>query len=122
MPLCCCSLLCIFSLPCLLLGCAQVQHLVRQLTEQVVDLPLLQGELLRMRTEVMTAEERVRTASEAVEALQNEQGREAKWGRMYERSLAEQSCLTDRVAELMSRPRGPSDEVVRRHDAAVARQ
>ena len=30
------------------------------------------------------------TALEAVETLLNERGREAKWGRMYERSLAEQ--------------------------------
>ena len=66
----------------------QVQHLVRQLAEQVVDLPLLQGELRRLRTGVMTAEERVRTASKAVETLLSERGRQAERGQMYERSLS----------------------------------
>ena len=52
--------------------------MVCQLAEQVVDLPLLQGELRRLRTGVMTAEERVRTASEAVEALLSERSRQAE--------------------------------------------
>ena len=52
----------------------QVQHLVRQLAEQVVDLPLLQWELRELRPEVVMAEERVRTAMEAVESLLSERG------------------------------------------------
>ena len=95
-----------------------MQHLVRQLAEQVVDLPLLQGELRRLRTGVMAAEERVRSASEAVEALLSERGRQAERGQSYERSLAEQLRLADRVAELERQSMVPTDEVVRRREAA----
>ena len=67
------------------------------------------------------AEERVRTASEAVEALLSERGRQAKRGQSYERSLAEQLRLSDRIAELEGQPPVPLDEVVRRREAADAR-
>ena len=69
----------------------------------------------------MMAEERVRTASEAVEALLSERGRQAKRGQSYERSLAEQLRLSDRIAELEGQPTVPIDEVVRRREAADAR-
>ena len=69
----------------------------------------------------MMAEERVRTASEAVEALLSERGRQAERGQMYERSLAEQLRLLDRIAELEGLPTVPIDEVVRRREAADAR-
>ena len=42
---------------------------------------------------ILVAEERVRTASEAVEALLSERGRQAKRGQSYERSLAESNKL-----------------------------
>ena len=62
----------------------QVQHLVRQLAEQVADMPLLQQELRVLGPEVVTVEECVRAAMEAVESLLSERGRYAEQGRMYE--------------------------------------
>ena len=58
---------------------------------------------------------------ETVESLLSERGRYAKQGRKYEQSVAKQSRLSDRVTELMSRPRALTDEVGRRSDAADVR-